>query len=142
MTSVIRAGEYVADTVAVVLWLEQRRMGVQAQRIFSAAEAGQLIVRIPALALAEILYLSEKQRIKLTLQDVAALMQRSPHFQEHSMSRTVIEPVAAITDVPELHDRLIAATARLLIVALVTNDATIQRSSFVTTVWESSGSIT
>ena len=135
MTSVIRAGEYVADTVAVVLWLEQRRMGVQAQRIFSAAEAGQLIVHIPALALAEILYLSEKQRIKLTLQDVAALMQRSPHFQEHSMNRNVIEAAAAITDVPELHDRLIAATARLLNVSLVTNDAVIQRSSFVTTVW-------
>jgi predicted nucleic acid-binding protein len=135
MSSAILAGEYVADTVALILWLEHRRVGALSGRILSAAEAGHLVVRIPAMVLAEILYLSEKQRIKLTLQDVAAHMQRYAQFQEQPMSHAVIDTASAITDVPELHDRLIAATARLLNAPLITNDPVIQRSAFVTTIW-------
>ena len=51
------------------------------------------------------------------------------------MSRAVIEAAAQITDIRELHDRLIAATARWLKVALITNNPVIQGSAFVNTVW-------
>ena len=40
-----------------------------------------------------------------------------------------------ITDIPELHDRLIAATARIHNVELITNDPVIQASAFVRTIW-------
>jgi hypothetical protein len=47
----------------------------------------------------------------------------------------VLQSAAQITDIRELHDRLIAATARLLDVALITNDPVIHASAFVKTVW-------
>ena len=51
------------------------------------------------------------------------------------MSLAVIKASEQITDIRELHDRLIAGTARLLDLELITNDPAIQESSFVKTVW-------
>jgi PIN domain nuclease of toxin-antitoxin system len=129
------ASEYATDTMGLVLWLEKRRMSAQAQAIFVAAEAGQTVIHIPGIVFAEVLYLSEKGRIGLSLSDVAFHMQRFSHFRECPLSQVVIETAGTISDIPELHDRLIAATARWLNVALITNDPMIQSSAFVSTVW-------
>lgn len=51
------------------------------------------------------------------------------------MSFAVVENASQITDIPELHDRLIAATAKSLNLDLITNDPKIQASQFVSTVW-------
>jgi predicted nucleic acid-binding protein len=51
------------------------------------------------------------------------------------MSFAVVQSAAQITDIRELHDRLIAGTARLLDLDLITNDPTIQASDLVRTVW-------
>lgn len=135
MTGSILANEYVTDTMGLVLRLEQRRMGVQAQAIFAAADKGQTLIYIPAMVLAEMLYLSEKGRISLTLADIATHQQNFLTYRDWPMSRTVLEAAAEITDIRELHDRLIAATARSLKAALITNDPVIQSSAFVKTVW-------
>jgi predicted nucleic acid-binding protein len=47
----------------------------------------------------------------------------------------VVQAAAQITDIPELHDRLIAGTARSLGLELVTNDPVIQASRFVKMTW-------
>ena len=98
--------------MGLVLHLEKRHMGSEAQAIFAAAEAGQTLVHIPAMVLAEMLYLAEKGRIFASLADVEQLLKTCPHFCECAMSRAIIEAAAEITDIRELHDRLIAATGR------------------------------
>jgi len=76
MSSFILAGKYVADTMAIVLHLENRKSSANVKQIFDAADAGgQTIIYIPAIAFAEILYLSEKKRISLTLTDVQKHLQ-------------------------------------------------------------------
>jgi predicted nucleic acid-binding protein len=126
---------YVADTVALVLRIEQRQLGTHAQATFAAMEAGASNIFVPGMVFAEILYLRERNRISASLQDVSAYMQQHPHCQEYPLSQTVVDAAVEIQDIPELHDRLIAATARLLNVALITNDHKIQESQFVQTVW-------
>ena len=84
---------------------------------------------------AEILYLSEKQRIGISLHAVNEYMKQFPNYKEYSMSFSVIQSSSEITDIPELHDRLIAGTARFLNLDLITNDPIIQASSFIKTVW-------
>ena len=59
MSSVIRANEYVADTVALVLWLEKRLMGAGARAVFAAAEAGNATIHIPAMSFGNSLSLGE-----------------------------------------------------------------------------------
>ena len=135
MSPFILAAEYVADTVALVVYLEKRRLGADSQAIFDSAENSNTIIHIPAIVFAEILYLSEKQRINITLQDVKNLLQSNPNFHEYPLTQVIIETAEQITDIPELHDRLISATARHLNLELITTDVKIQNSSFVKTVW-------
>jgi predicted nucleic acid-binding protein len=87
------------------------------------------------MAFAEVLYLSERGRISTSLQEVTDYLHKYPNYKEYPMTLAVIQTAGEIIDVPELHDRLIAATARLLDLELLTNDGDIQGSSFVRTVW-------
>ncbi len=135
MSSAIPVSEFATDTMALVLRLEQRRLGSKAKALFEAMETGTTIIHVPSLVFAEILYLSEKRRIALTLHSVEAYLARFSNCRELPLSLNVIQTAAEIGDIPELHDRLIAATARSSSVELITNDPVIQTSAFVQTVW-------
>jgi len=85
--------------------------------------------------LAEAIYLSEKQRIGISFQTIVDYLKRHPNYKEYPTGLAVIEATAQITDIRELHDRLIAGTARLLALKLITNDPVINASKFVATIW-------
>ena len=135
MSSFILAAEYVADTVGLILYLEKSKLGNEAKKVFDVAENNQTIVHIPAMVLAEILYLSEKNRIKVSLADVAEHLKKHANFRECPMSQLIVEKASQIVDIPELHDRLIAATAFSLNAEIITTDTKIQASQFVKTIW-------
>ena len=135
MTDSTPASEFAADTLAVVLRLENRRLGARARSIFAAVESGQAHLHVPAMVFAEIMYLSEKGRIEASLSDVADYMEQHPNCKGYPLDLAVVQSAAEITDVPELHDRLIAGTARLLDVELITRDSAIEASRFARTVW-------
>jgi predicted nucleic acid-binding protein len=135
MTRSIPASEFVTDTIGLILRIERRKLGLIAKSIFDSVESGNATVYVPALVFAEILYLSEKQRISISLRTVSDYMKQYPNYKEYPMSFVVIQSAAQITDIQELHDRLIAGTARSLNLDLITNDPTIRASTFVKTVW-------
>jgi predicted nucleic acid-binding protein len=135
MSSVTPGSDAVADTMALVLHLEKRALGQNAKAAFTAAEAGAGKLYVPAMVLSEVLYLSEKKRIAVGLADVAHYLSQFGECLEYPLSFAVIQAAAQITDVPDLHDRLIAGTARHLQLMLLTNDPVLQGSSFVTTTW-------
>ena len=134
--------KYVTDTMALVLYLERRRMGAAAHDAFERADRGEgVVIHIPAMVLAEILYLSERKRIAATVGDVATLLHdvrsivSNGGFWVAPLDLAVIERAAQITDIPELHDRLIAATAAEREAPLLTNDPEIVTSASVQTLW-------
>jgi len=130
----------VADTMAVVLHLENRRMPPAAKAFFTRAEQAQGTLGIAAITLAEIGYLAEKRRIKLTPADVVAYSRRYPAVRVLPLTAAVVQAAFRITDIAELHDRLIAGTAVELMevspaVVVLTNDPVIALSTFVKTLW-------
>ena len=127
--------EYVVDTVGLVTRIERRKHGPTAQQVFDLAESGGAVVYVPSMVFAEILYLAETKRIRASLQDVAIYLERNSNCKEYPMTVSVIQSASEITDVRELHDRLIAGTARLLGLELITPDRELQASSFVRTLW-------
>lgn len=135
MTNSTHANKFVVDTMAIVLQMEQRKLSQAVKNIFEAVELGDTIVYIPAVVLSEILYLSEKQRIEISLHDVKDYLNRYPNYKEYPLNFPVIQAAARITDIKELHDRLIAATSLFLNLDIITNDPVIQASRFVNTVW-------
>jgi predicted nucleic acid-binding protein len=77
-------------------------MGPGARAAFAAAEAGRASMLVPAIVMAEVLYLSEKGRIEATLRDVDSYMKTHRDIEERPLDLAVVKSAAGITDVGEL----------------------------------------
>jgi predicted nucleic acid-binding protein len=126
---------YVADTMFLVLWLEKRKLPTKMKAMAYAIEKNQVSIIIPAMVLAEVGYLSEKKRIDLSLKELKSVLNKSESVKIQSINEEIIFSTFEITDIPELHDRIIAATARFLKLPLLTNDPIIFKSKFVDAIW-------
>jgi predicted nucleic acid-binding protein len=127
---------YVADTQCIVWYLNQdRRLPRVAQAVFKAAESGRAQILIPSIALVEAIFLLQRERIPESV--VSRLMALSENID----ATLCVVPldmavVRAAKDfgpaaVPEMPDRIIAATARALDVPLLTTDPAIAESGLV-----------
>lgn len=123
---------YVTDTQAVIKFLNGKKViNDIADSIFRKTDEGENIIVIPSVVLFEIGYLHEKQRIPVSVKDIKNILEDSVNYREERLSIDIIESSFEIRDIPELHDRLIAGTARYLNLPLITNDPVILASRFV-----------
>ncbi len=129
----------VVDTHTAV-WFRTERSNLSAQAVTELAAAdttGEILVS--AITLVELRYLVEKgrllptvlQAIETAIDDPTTAMQLVP------LDRTVTNALANIPRdiVPDMPDRIIAATALALGLPLVTRDSEIRKLTNVTTVW-------
>jgi len=122
---------FVTDTQALVKFMMGKKViNDRAHQAFLSADKAESRIIIPAIVLMEVLYLFEKNRINISLFQTEDLL-KSQNYQFEPLSLEILKTASQITDVPELHDRLIAATARYLDVPLITNDPVIRASEFV-----------
>ena len=127
---------FVVDTMAIVLWMEKRKLPQKVKTIFFEAEKSTVSLYVPAMVLVEIGYLSEKGRIQTTLYEVFSYLDKHVSIIMHETNSDIIKTAFQITDIPELHDRIIAASGRLLNLPVITNDPKIIASEFVETLWQ------
>jgi predicted nucleic acid-binding protein len=124
--------KYVIDTQALVKFMNGVKViNNSIDSILKKADIGENIIIIPSTVIFEIAYLNEKGRIPIALTDVINIIDNSINYVEEKLSKEVIKAAFEINDIPELHDRLIAGTARLLNLPLITNDPIILNSKFV-----------
>jgi PIN domain nuclease of toxin-antitoxin system len=83
----------------------------------------------------EVLYLSEAKRIDIGLPELVRYIEESTNYVIVPVDGTVVLAATGIDDVPELHDRIIVATAKHLDVPVLTSDRVISHSRHVETVW-------
>jgi PIN domain nuclease of toxin-antitoxin system len=127
---------YLADTMTLVWYLRgRRRFGKQAREILRAADQGHHTIAISGVTLMEILYLSERRRIPIGLENLGDFLAQSTNYTVVPIGFEVVNAAADIDDVPELHDRLIAGTAAWLGVPILTNDPIMTNSQHVQTMW-------
>lgn len=129
----------VADTHAVIWYLYgDSRLSVRARQVFEGAAKQGNVVSLSSMTLAEIVYLIEKGRIVPTTLNLilAELDSATTVLVETPIDRHVIATMRIINraNIPELPDRIIAATASHLGVPLVSRDGKIQASGLIT-VW-------
>lgn len=105
----------------------------------AAANTGGEYIFISAITLVEMRYLVEKNRIKaMVLTRVEQeLDEPDPMIIATSVDRTISDALASVPRVvvPDMPDRLIAATALALGLPLVTRDTEIRRLTNVTAIW-------
>jgi predicted nucleic acid-binding protein len=123
---------FVTDTQALVKFMMGKKViNERSHQAYRLADKGKNTIIIPAVVLMEVLYLFEKNRIDVGLLQTEDLF-KSRNYQFEPLSFDILKTAAGIDDIPELHDRLIAATAKYLDLPLITNDPEIRASSHVT----------
>ncbi len=122
---------FVTDTQALVKFMMGKKViNDRSHQAYQSADKGESTIIIPAIVLMEVLYLFEKNRIDIGLLQTEDLF-KSQNYQFEPLSFEILKTASEINDIPELHDRLIAATARYLDLPLITNDPVIRDSQFV-----------
>ncbi|AQG80507.1 PIN domain-containing protein [Spirosoma montaniterrae] len=127
--------QYVTDTMAIVLYLSKRKMPLFIKQLFQSADLGLTQIVVPAMVVVEVGYLSAKGRVDVSLTDLKQHLAQYPAYRFEPLTLDIIEASSVMIDIPELHDRLIAATARWLTISVITNDPDIRASSFVAAIW-------
>jgi len=79
--------------------------------------------------------ISEKKRIKVNYEEILEKIENSSNFEIYSLDIEVLRVARNITVIPELHDRIVAATAKLLDAKLLTKDENIRKSHIVKVIW-------
>jgi PIN domain nuclease of toxin-antitoxin system len=129
----------VADTHTVIWYLyDDPRLSERARTLIEEAAGTGGQIGVAAITLAEIVYLSEKGRIhrEALARVLAALDDPRAVLRDLPLDRAVVAVMQSIdrSEVPDLPDRIIAATARLYQVSLISRDRQIGLST-VETVW-------
>lgn len=127
---------YVPDTHTLVWYLTaDQRLGEQAREALASVDRGEARALIPIIVLTEILYLEEKRRIHIRLEELLRYLQQHSQYDIVPYTLDLLMAVREINDIPELHDRIIAATARRHDAIVLTRDPAIAGSSSVKTLW-------
>lgn len=125
---------HLVDTHALVWYLtEDRKLPRQVVRLLQAAERGEHEVLVPTIVLAEGMAIEEKRRTMLSKGRILdwVLTHRALVVVEFDLP-TVLE-MNELSAGMELHDRIIAATARLFGAVVLTRDRVI--AACVDTLW-------
>ena len=126
---------YLADTQALIKFLEGKKViNNEIDDIFTKFDSNEILIFLSAITLIEVLYLEERNRISIDIEDIESLQKINPNLIFVELNIEIIKTAKEITDINELHDRLIAATARYLKIPILTNDPIIQKSKFVKSV--------
>ena len=129
----------VADTHSVLWFLyDDPRLSIAAQELMDAIDAAGDQIAVSSIALAEMIYLTEKGRIAAEALErvLAALDKPDATLVDVPFDRAIAEGMRQVerSQVPELPDRIVAATGLHLGVPVISRDLKI-RSSIVATVW-------
>jgi PIN domain nuclease of toxin-antitoxin system len=128
--------EYLADTVAIVRYLRSHpALGSEAGAILRAADDGVHHVYISGITLLEVLYLAEAGRIDVPLPELVSVVASSSNYEIVPVDADVVLAAIDVDDVPDLHDRIIVATAVHLGVPILTGDRVIATSRHIETIW-------
>jgi len=128
----------VADTHSVIWYVwGDPRMSAIARAVFEDAAAVRDHITVSSISLVEIVYLIEKYKIHPdTLRRVLDFLDMGELLREFPVDRALLSELESISrsEVPDLPDRIIAATAVYLGVPLISRDGKI-RASAVKTIW-------
>lgn len=129
----------VAETHAAIWYLfADPRLSPDAYTFMTAVDAGGDRIALSSITFVEVVYLSEKGRIRATtFSGLRAELDRpDPVFVEVAVDVHVAQAMSLIarSDVPDMPDRIIAATALHLQVPVISRDGKIRLSS-VRTIW-------
>ena len=127
---------YVIDTHALYWFLQgSRKLSRRARAIIDDARSGNAYLFLSVVSLAELQMVLEKNQDPRPLQAWIAPVLHSSYLEIVPLELEHIRKSSELRRLPDMHDRLIVATALLKDVPLITTDEKIEDSKLVETVW-------
>ena len=127
---------FVVDTHALWWYLRfPERLSPAASAIFQLAKTGNATIIVPAIAVAELYFLSVKMRKPFIPSELLDALASVGGIELSSLGRAQLERLDELHEVPEMHDRLIAAESFVRNAPVVTRDEALTNSPRVQTIW-------
>jgi len=127
---------YLSDTHALLWWFtDSSKISLRASEIFEKCETGENIIFIPAIVLAEALTIFEKKRVSFNFKTLFRKIDASENFMLIALDYPILQEMMTLKKIPEIHDKIIASTAKHLKVPIITKDKTLQSFRLIKTIW-------
>jgi PIN domain nuclease of toxin-antitoxin system len=131
---------YILDTHAFIWHLQKLPyLSPIVESILTQVDEGEAIAIIPTICMVEMIYLAEKKRIEKDLVNSALnlLGQISENYRIAPLNFAVVTKINKIprTAVPDMPDRIIAATALALKMPLLTRDRKLSTIREIRIIW-------
>ncbi len=128
-------GKYVLDTHALIWYLAgDKKLGLKAREIICEIEQGKATGYISVIVLAEMIFSFQKRNIFFSIEELIGKLKDS-NFRVVVLDIPQIISLQTITEIPEMHDRIMVALALQENARLVTKDREIIDSKLVEVVW-------
>jgi predicted nucleic acid-binding protein len=128
--------QYLLDTNAIIRHFAQvSRLGRRAKDIITQAEKDQHQLFVSIISLMEIMYLAEKNRIPLTLDEILENLNSKKCYSIVEFDVDILKEAANI-QFYELHDRLILATAMYLGTPVISSDQAFASVEDIEIIWQ------
>jgi len=126
----------VADTHALWWYLTTpERLSAAVSAVFRLVETGGATLIVPAIVVAELHYVSVKLRQPMAPSALLDALASVGGIELSDLGRTQLEWLDRLPEIPEMHDRLVAAEAMVRRAPVVTRDAVLSDSPQIETVW-------
>jgi PIN domain nuclease of toxin-antitoxin system len=132
------SASYVVDSHALLWFLAGSPALAESAKRIMADEANRLV--LPAISLAEICRLIEKNRTTITLEEISAAVTQHPRLTVAPLDGQIVFTAHKYTALDEMHDKMIVATAAIHIeqhgaIALISADQAIRNAAIVPVLW-------
>jgi len=128
---------YIADTHALLWFLTRnQRLSPVARQILIQAETGAVQVFIPTIVLAELANVILKKQLPVTVHEVLNKIEQGDGFAVVPFDLDVFQTMLTLPNHWEIHDKIIAATARYYQAKLITRDEVLRNADELETVWD------
>ncbi len=127
--------EYLLDTVTLVRYLSNSgKLSPKVKEIFDCSERFECVFAISTISLMEIMYLAEKNRISISLEETLERIRFSTMYKIMNLSTEIIQTAQTVRFY-EMHDRLILATAKYLNIPIISPDNQFKNIEGIEVIW-------
>jgi len=126
---------YLLDTVVLIRhFVGKGKIGSKASYVLEHIYNSDDSLLVSVISLMEVMYLSEKNRIDINLEDTLDSIESSSKYAIVDLNSDVLR-VAKTINFYELHDRLILATAKWLQIPILSSDAKFSAMEGIEVIW-------
>ncbi len=127
---------FVADTHALIWWfIESQKLSLKVSEIFEKCESGDNLIFIPSIVITESLSIFDKKRVTFNFRSLFRKIHTSDNFIIIPLDVNVLQKMIDLKEIPELHDKIIVATAKQLKVPILTKDKILQKFPGIKSIW-------